>query len=132
MKVLIVVDANVILSALLGGSARFILFKPEFSFTTTNHTINEVKKYSDVVSQKSGVAKKEIIDAFSLLPIKIYSKNFYQNKLKDAKRLIGSIDPKDVDILALVLKLDTYFWTADKHFDKIKKAIKLIKTENLL
>jgi predicted nucleic acid-binding protein len=47
MKIVIVVDANVILSALLGGSARFILFKTEFNFVTTKHTLQEVKKYSE-------------------------------------------------------------------------------------
>ncbi len=35
----IVVGANVILSALLGGSARFVLFDPRFEFATTQFTL---------------------------------------------------------------------------------------------
>ena len=34
----IVVDANVILSALLGGSARFVLFDRRFEFVTAEFT----------------------------------------------------------------------------------------------
>lgn len=132
MKIIIVVDANVILSALLGGSARFILFKREFEFITTDFTVEEVKKYLDVVAAKSRVSKKEIMRALSLLPIKAYPSNFYRTTLKKAKGLIGSIDPKDIDILALTLKLNTYLWSEDQHFEKIKNHIKLLKTEGLV
>lgn len=132
MNIIIVVDANVILSALLGGSARFILFKREFEFITTNFTIVEVKKYLDVVAEKSKVSKKEITRALSLLPIKVYQGNFSRTNLQKAKGLIGSIDPKDIDILSLALKLNSYLWSEDRHFEKIKNHIKLLKTESLI
>ena len=45
MKIIVVVDANIILSALLGGKPSFILFDPKFKFITTEFTISEVKKY---------------------------------------------------------------------------------------
>ena len=51
----VVVDANVILSALLGGSARFILFDPRFEFVTAEFTLEEVERYIPRVSEKSGV-----------------------------------------------------------------------------
>jgi len=132
MKILVVVDANVVLSALLGGSARFILFRTEFEFITTDFTIKEVKKYLEVVVRKSGVGKKEIIQALSLLPIKTYHTNFYRAYIEKAKELIDSIDPKDADILALTLKLNTYLWSEDKHFEEIKNHVKLLKTESLV
>ena len=132
MNIVIVVDANVILSALLGGSARFILFRTEFEFVTTDYTIKEAKKYLKVVVRKSGVSKKEIMQALSLLPIRTYHTNFYMTCIKKAKELVDSIDPKDVDILALSLKLNTYLWSEDKHFEEIKNHIKLIKTESLI
>ena len=132
MNIVIVVDANVILSALLGGSARFILFKREIEFITTDFTIKEIKKYLDVVATKSKVSKKEIIRALSLLPIKVYPNSFYRTHFKKAKELINSIDSKDADILALTLKLNTYLWSEDRHFEEIKDQIKLLKTENLI
>jgi len=132
MKVIIVVDANAILAALLGGSARFILFKREFEFVTTEHTLKEVEKYLDLVSKKSKVSKDEIIYALKLLPLKIHPSSFYQTKMKLARHLIDKIDPKDADILALSLKLNTYLWTQDNHFNKIKDKIHILKTENLI
>lgn len=134
MKVTIVVDANVILAALLGGSARFIIFRANFNFVTTEFTIAEVEKYLDLVSEKSGVDKKEILYALNLMPLQIYSQSFYQKEIKSARKIIGHIDPKDTDILSLALKLNTYLWTNDKHFDKIKNQtnIHIIKTENLI
>ena len=132
MKILIVVDANVILSALLGGSARFILFKGEFGFVTADFTLKEVEKYLDVVATKSSVSKKEVKQALSWLPIKTLSSSFYRSHLNEAKNLIGLIDSKDVEILELVLKLNTYLWSEDRHFEEIKERIKLIKTEGLI
>lgn len=40
----IVIDANIIISALIGGSARFILLKTDYQFITTEYTIREVEK----------------------------------------------------------------------------------------
>lgn len=45
MKIIVVADANIILSALLGGKPSGILFDPKFQFITTEFTLNEVKKY---------------------------------------------------------------------------------------
>ncbi len=41
----IVVDANIILSALLGGTPSSVLFDGRFRFITTEYTIREVRKY---------------------------------------------------------------------------------------
>lgn len=43
MKILIAVDANILMSALLGGKPSVILFDPRFQFITTAFTIEEVK-----------------------------------------------------------------------------------------
>ena len=34
MRLRIVIDANIVISALLGGKSRFILFDPKFEFIT--------------------------------------------------------------------------------------------------
>ncbi|MBI2415949.1 MAG: hypothetical protein HYV33_04820 [Candidatus Kerfeldbacteria bacterium] len=41
----IAVDANILLSALLGGKPSIILFDTRFHFITTEFTIDEVEKY---------------------------------------------------------------------------------------
>jgi len=45
MKILIAVDANIILSALLGGKSAVLLFDSRFEFMTTRFTMNEVERY---------------------------------------------------------------------------------------
>jgi predicted nucleic acid-binding protein len=41
----LVVDANIFISALIGGKAAELLFNPNFDLLTTERTTWEVKKY---------------------------------------------------------------------------------------
>lgn len=132
MKLRIVVNANIIISALLGGKPRFILFDHKFEFITNRFTLKEVEKYIPLISEKSGVSKREIKKGISLLPLKIVPRNYYKNYLKEAEKLIGKIDKDDVDILALYLKEKTFLWSEDKDFEKVKLKINLLRTKDLV
>ncbi len=52
MNIEIVVDANIIISALIGGSSREILFDHRYRFLTTNFTLKEVEKYIPTIVGK--------------------------------------------------------------------------------
>ena len=134
MKIRIIVDANIIISALLGGKPRFILFDSKFEFVTTPFTLKEVQKYIPLISKKSGVSEKEVKDGLNLLPIKIIPLSYYQEYIKEAKEIMESIDKDDIEIFALYLREKTYLWSEDKDFDKAKNKIKinLLKTEDFL
>ncbi|MCD6371758.1 MAG: hypothetical protein J7L39_03505 [Candidatus Aenigmarchaeota archaeon] len=54
MNITIVVDANPIIAALIGGSSREIFFERRFEFITVEFTIEEVKKYLPVIAEKAG------------------------------------------------------------------------------
>ena len=86
MKIIIVVDANIILSALLGGKPSFILFDPRFKFITAEFTINEVKKYFPKLQSKLNVTQEELISLLYNLPLRIYKKDFYKDNLKESKK----------------------------------------------
>jgi predicted nucleic acid-binding protein len=58
MNIAIVVDANVILSALIGGKSGLILFDSRFEFVTTDFTIEEVKKYLPKLALKLDIPEK--------------------------------------------------------------------------
>src|SRR6056297_1209790 len=131
MKIKIVVDAIPIISALIGGVSRNILFDHKFSFISTEFTFNEVRKYIPIISEKSGVGKEKIEEALFLLPIKIYSRKEYINKIKSAEEIISKIDKKDIDILALSLKENYPLWNEDKHF-RNKDGANLIRTKDLV
>ena len=132
MKIRIVVDANIIMSAFLGGKPRFILFDSKFEFITNEFILKEVKKYIPLISQKSGVPENEVRRGISFLPLKIVSKDYYKNYIKKARDLIGEIDKDDIDVLALYLKESTFLWSEDKHFEKVKPKIKLLKTKDFI
>jgi predicted nucleic acid-binding protein len=131
MKITIVVDAQPFFAALLGGAARKIFFDSRFRFITTDFTLNEVKKYIPFISEKSGKAEKDIMHALSLLPVVSYQEQYYQEERSRAEELIGARDPKDVDVLALVLMTQVALWTEDKDFDGIP-GITIIHTKDLL
>ena len=84
-----------------------------------------------MISQKSGVDIEKISLALSLLPITTYTKKFYQKDIQEADELIGTVDKKDVDLLALVLSTKSPLWSEDKHF-AVVKGITLLKTKDLL
>lgn len=131
MKITIVVDANPIMAALLGGTARGILFDRRFRFLTTKFTMQEVKSYIPILAEKTRISANDIQETISLIPVEIYDETFYQNSINEAKMLIGPRDPKDVDILALVLKTEAPLWSNDLDFEGLK-GVTLLKTKDLI
>lgn len=85
MKIRIAVDSNIIISTLLGGKPRFILFDPKFEFITVEFVLKEVEKYLPLIAEKSGVSEKEIKETLELLPVKVIPLSQYQGYLKDYK-----------------------------------------------
>jgi len=115
----IVVDANPIISALIKGAAAIKVFwnTDIKEFATTEFTLIEVKSYIPRLAKKAGLMKEVLVFDLALLPLKVYSEDFYKPCLKEAKDRIGERDPKDVDILALTLQLKVPIWTNDKDFE---------------
>ena len=88
-------------------------------------------KYSDVISSKSGLAKKEIkllIDTLAtnlkLVPLEEFVEGFGQ-----AEEALNNIDEKDIPFLALALSIKCDgIWSNDKHL----KEQRLVKVWNTL
>lgn len=129
--VTIVIDANPLLSALLGGKARAILLSGKFRFITSEYTTWEVKKYIPLVSERTDVAEEELLIAFEHFPITAFQAKEYDDTRLAAEMLIGKRGPKDVDILALALKFDTPVWSEDKDLAGIEE-IELFRTSDML
>lgn len=131
MKITIVVDANSMIAALLGGTSRTIFFERRFRFCTTEYTMNEVHKYIPYIAEKSGIEKEFVEYALSLLPVQPYPKELYKDTLEKAEELIGEIDKKDTSILALALKLHPPLWSEDRDFERVE-GIVLLKTKDII
>jgi len=55
-----------------------------------------------------------------------------KSKLKEAKEIMGAIDPDDVPFIAAALAVENDgIWTDDTHFDR-QKRIRVFKTTSLV
>jgi predicted nucleic acid-binding protein len=127
----LVVDANPLIAALMGGRAEDILLSQRFSFHSAQHTMFEVQKYVPRVAAKLRVTDGELLPAYNLLPVVVYQPAAYGSHIEQARALIEARDRKDVQILALTLKLGYPLWSDDRDFEGIEE-IQLIKTKDLI
>ncbi|MCY2993151.1 MAG: PIN domain-containing protein [Planctomycetota bacterium] len=127
----LIVDANPLLSALLGGTARDVILSGKFSLYSTQHTLFEVEKYLPLLAHRLKLTEMELFREFLLLPIIACQPLVYDLRLPEASQLIGHRDPKDVQILALTLQLGYPIWTEDRDFDDLP-GIVVRKTADLL
>ncbi|MDZ4221547.1 MAG: PIN domain-containing protein [Patescibacteria group bacterium] len=125
----IVVDANVLCSALLGGKPGSILFDERFQFVTAEYTLNEVKKYVPMLADKLSLPNEYLHEMLGGLPVFVYDDAWYASGITEAERMIGHIDAKDVPILALALRLGAPLWSQDAHFDQCG-YLEVIKTRH--
>jgi len=127
----LVVDANVFISALVGGKAAELLFNPNFELITTERTTWEVKKYLPKLAAHTDQSPPDLLLLFELIPVKAYQSREYESSLSTAQALIGSRDPFDIDILALTVKTGAPLWSNDSDFEKIDN-ITLLKTKDII
>lgn len=125
----IVADANVLLSAAAGKAAGKAFLAP-IEIYTTAFTAAEVYKYIPVFAARYGHTVEEVRREFEELPLEIKDRPFYQAELSQAKELMDDIDPDDVDLVALALKLDASIWSNDDHFKDL--PLKRYTTAQLL
>jgi predicted nucleic acid-binding protein len=126
------VDANPILSAVIGGKARSVFLNADhIYFYTTLFNFKEVEKYIPALASKRSLPLDDLYLALSTLPISVCDVEFYKDSLKKAESLIGERDPDDIHLLGLALKLSCPIWSNDRDFDdvgvKIYSTLALIK-----
>jgi predicted nucleic acid-binding protein len=113
----LVVDANPILSALLGGKAKQLFFDAGIAeFAVTESALDEVHYYIPKVAQKLEINPAVVRFTLDLLPLTVYEPKSYRRSMKTAKLQIAHRDPQDIEILALTLELERPLWTNDKDF----------------
>ena len=112
----LVVDANPILSAVIGKAAqRVFLCGQVETFATTAWTITEVRRYVPRLAAKAKLSERIVYQALDLLPLTVYEESAYAGFMESASKRIR--DPKDVDLLALALTLEWPIWTNDSDFE---------------
>ena len=114
----LVADANVLLSAVLGGRAGLALTSLTIEEVfTASATFNEVQEYAAILAQKRQLAADALLLAAAALPVTLVDLETYSRALPRARKLIGRRDPDDVDVLALALHLKVPLWSNDNDFE---------------
>lgn len=113
----LVVDANAILSAAIGGRAiRIFLTQPAPDFLITAEVLREVREYLPRLAEKKRLNAEEMLAIITLLPLQECARDVYAGCIPQAERLIGGRDHDDVETLALALALGLPLWTNDRDF----------------
>ncbi len=113
----LVADANVLLSAILGGRAKVVLSHPEVEEVVTTE-VSEVEEYATVLARKKRLSLDALLLAVATLPVSIIERRIYSRTVAQARVLIGRRDSDDVDILALALYLRIPLWSNDSDFEE--------------
>ncbi len=111
-------DANVLLSAVIGGRARVVLSHPEVEeVLTTASVFAEVEEYAAILGRKKRLTPEALMLAVASLPVSIVARDVYVGSMAKARRRIGKRDPDDVELLALALHFQIPLWTNDHDFE---------------
>jgi len=132
---ILIVDANVIISALIRDSkSRELLTISPFTLYSPDTLLDSINKYKEEFIEKSGLSAEdfETLLNFILEKVTIIKQEEYKSKLEQADKIMGHIDIEDVDYIALALSIENgRIWSDDAHFQKQDK-IKSYKTEDIV
>jgi predicted nucleic acid-binding protein len=124
-------DANVLLSAVLGGRARLILENPQVDeILTVEQIMAEVEEYAGVLARKKRLAEDLVLLAVGALLVTVVGRTDYAAAIPEAKKRIEHRDPDDVELLALALAFNIPVWSNYNDFEDA--GIQWLTTENLL
>ena len=116
----LVADANVLLSAALGGRAKAVLEHPGVTeVLTAEVTLSEVQEYAAQLARKKRLSLDVVLMAVAALPVRVVERGVYQSSILEAERRIGRRDPDDVEILALALHAKIAVWSNDDDFEGV-------------
>lgn len=111
-------DANVLLSAVLGGRARLILSSPQIEeILTVASIMTVVEEYAGLLARKKRLAEDLVLLAVAALPVTIVNRERYAATVPEAMTRIGQRDPDDAELQALALTFNLPIWSNDQDFE---------------
>ncbi len=115
----LVADANVLLSAVLGGNALRVLRHPRVDqVLSAASVLEEVHEYAATLARKKRLQMDVVLTAVVTLPVVVVDRAVYAASVREAEKRIGGRDPDDVETLALALHLDVPIWSNDNDFEE--------------
>lgn len=120
MTKLIVLDANILIRAILGERVPQLLqqYQDQTRYFTTTVCYAEVRRHLPTILKKWGLDPAPFLIAVDTLEkvVAPLEEEIFADFAADAKQRIGNRDEKDWPLLALALALDYPVWTEDKDF----------------
>lgn len=127
---LLVIDANIIFSALVAGKLTDLILSPKLELVGPELLFTEIKKHKEELKAKSKLTEPEFEILLSLLEMKIriVPMDEFISLLPKAEELLGE-HKKDAPYIALALKLRCSFWSYEKRFSKMGRVESLTTEE---
>ncbi len=126
----IAADSNVILSAVIGKAALRVFTENQFEFVTTQFNLEEVEEYLPRLASKYQLEERLLLWQLKMLPLRSFSKHYYEKYFHHATLLLKGRDPDDVHLVALALKEKSAIWSNDRDFENL--SIPVYTTAQLL
>jgi len=117
----LVIDANVVISALIADSkTRELIVTLEPGLLTPAFVYDEIETHEDLIVEKSGMEPDRVAQFIDLLfqYIVVVPADDLSPAIETAKREIGDTDPDDVLYLACAVASDAAIWSDDSDFDE--------------
>jgi len=137
----LVVDTNILFAFFWKNSVIANIIKTKaLDLYTPEFSLNELSKYSSLLMNKTSLSKEEYIKIFASLSeyINIVPLKEYEDKIESAKSLAKGFSKeeyeefiKDIDFIALALKLSSPIWSGDKLL-KRQKIVEILTKKELL
>ena len=105
----LVVDANVVISALIADSkTRELIVTLELDLLTPQFVHDEIENYETLIVKKSGMEPRRVQQFVDLLfrYIEVVPADEFHPRIAEAKEAIGETDPDDVLYVACALARD--------------------------
>ncbi len=119
MSELVVVDTNILISALISGNEDILrtLSTPDISFVTASFAVVELFEHSPRIQERSHLPREQLLDLLALIVGRVGLRNdgiISLGTWVEASRLCRGVDSGDIPFVALALELKGRLWTRDK------------------
>jgi len=132
---ILVIDTNILIASLIRDSTtRKIIVESDWEFYYPEMSFHEVRKYKDLILEKSKMDEAEYTELLNYLlkHITLVPEEQIQGKIKEANEILGKIDLDDVIFLATAFSIENAkIWSNDPHFEKQNK-VRVFKTEHIV
>jgi predicted nucleic acid-binding protein len=127
----VIADANVVLSALIGGRARLVIASTQGpECIATQAVAAEIARHVPGLAAKRGLDQALLFATLQAMPIAWALAVDYQDHREEAEKRIAARDPDDWPTVALALRLDLPVWSQDK--DLADAGVEVFTTGDLL